>query len=213
MDYDAFFFDFDGVLADSVEVKTQAFAKLYEEFGSGVVDKVVDYHRNNSGVTRLEKFCYYQGELLGGELDDAELEELCQSFSRLVVDKVVAAPEIPGATELLEACRSNILCFVISATPDDELIEIVRRRGIHSFFVEILGSSETKTNNLKTLLKKYNLDPGRCLFFGDAESDYRAAQACKVNFLGILPGPDVPLLKLSPDVRWAKNFLDISSLL
>ena len=29
--YDAFVFDFDGVLADSVEVKTRAFAKLFDE--------------------------------------------------------------------------------------------------------------------------------------------------------------------------------------
>ncbi len=29
--YDVLFFDFDGVLADSVEVKTNAFAKMFEE--------------------------------------------------------------------------------------------------------------------------------------------------------------------------------------
>lgn len=42
--------------------------------------------------------------------------------------------------------------------------------------------------------------PGRCLFFGDVESDYRAAQACGVHFLGILPDQQAPLLKSAPEV-------------
>lgn len=42
--------------------------------------------------------------------------------------------------------------------------------------------------------------PGRCLCFSDAESDYRAAQACGVHFLGILPDQQAPLLQAAPEV-------------
>ncbi len=41
----AIFFDFDGVLADSVEIKTLAFAKLFEQYGKEVVNIVVEHHR------------------------------------------------------------------------------------------------------------------------------------------------------------------------
>ncbi len=37
-------FDFDGVLVESVDVKTRAYAYLFKEYGQDVVSKVVDYH-------------------------------------------------------------------------------------------------------------------------------------------------------------------------
>ena len=40
-------FDFDGVIADSVEVKTEAFASMYEPYGMDVVDKSVKNAINN----------------------------------------------------------------------------------------------------------------------------------------------------------------------
>jgi len=43
-EYKALFFDFDGVLADSVEVKTDAFSKLFEKFGPEIQAKVVEHH-------------------------------------------------------------------------------------------------------------------------------------------------------------------------
>lgn len=202
----AFFFDFDGVLADSVEVKTRAFAELFGPYGAEIVAKVVDHHRRHGGMTRVEKFRYYYREFLKKPLDDDAMKRLCSEFSRLVVDQVVASPEIPGAEAFLTKLHDHIRCFVISATPDDEIREIVRRRGLQNFFKEVLGSSASKSESVKTLLDKYKFNPARCIFFGDAESDYRAAKECGVEFMAILPEPDSPLLKIVPDVKWANNF-------
>ena len=202
----AFFFDFDGVLADSVEVKTRAFAVLFEPYGAEIVAKVVDHHRRHGGMTRVEKFCYYYREFLKDTLTDKMLSDLCFQFSQLVVDEVVKSPEIKGARAFLTEWHDRLPCFVISATPDDEIRKIVRRRGLEGFFKEVLGSSASKSENLKILLNKYALEPARCIFFGDAESDYRAAKNCGVEFIAILPGQDAPLLKIVPDVRWANNF-------
>jgi HAD superfamily hydrolase (TIGR01549 family) len=202
----AFFFDFDGVLANSVEVKTRAFAKLFEPYGVEIAAKVVDHHRRHGGMTRLEKFRHYYSEFLKKPLDDDVMERLCSEFSRLVVDQVVASPEIPGAEEFLAKWHDHTPCFVISATPDDEIRQIVRRRGLEGFFKEVLGSSASKTENLKRLLGKYALESAKCIFFGDAESDYRAAKECGVEFIGILPGTDAPLLKVAPEIRWHNDF-------
>ncbi|EJT2953629.1 HAD hydrolase-like protein, partial [Campylobacter coli] len=37
-------FDFDGVILDSVELKTQAFAELFKEFPKNKVQELVKYH-------------------------------------------------------------------------------------------------------------------------------------------------------------------------
>ena len=207
MHYQAFFFDFDGVLADSVEVKTRAFAKLFEPYGPEVVSKVVAHHRHHGGMTRVDKFRHYYHEYLGKSLRTEEMTDLCRRFSELVVDEVVAAPEIKGAEEFLQRWCRRLACFVISATPHEEIKEIVKRRGMEQYFKEVLGAPVDKRRNLEILLEKYNLNPSRCFFFGDAESDYLAAHICGVEFFGIVQGENAPLLRAQPQVNWTKNFI------
>lgn len=207
--YSAFFFDFDGVLADSVEVKTRAFAKLFESHGQEIQALVVDHHRKNGGMTRIDKFHHYYREFLGKPLGEDELKRLCGDFSRLVVDEVVASPEIPGAEDFLKQWYQKLPCFIVSATPDEEILKIISQRGLETYFREVLGSSKSKLENVGFLLEKYALNPVECLFFGDAESDYRAAMACHVNFMGIVTGPDAQLFHVAPEARWTRNFINL----
>jgi phosphoglycolate phosphatase-like HAD superfamily hydrolase len=207
--YEAFFFDFDGVLADSVEVKTRAFAKVFEPHGSEVVGKVIAHHRRYGGMTRVDKFRHYYSEYLNRNLNDDEMAGLCRRFSELVVDEVVAAREIRGARKFLQRWCERLTCFVVSATPEDEIKEIIQRRGIGGYFKEILGAPTSKKKNLETLLAEYDLNPSRCCFFGDAESDYLAARSCGVDFYGVVPGEDAPLIQAHPEVRWTNDFTDL----
>ena len=208
--YQAFFFDFDGVLADSVEIKTKAFAKLFEPYGKDIVRRVMTHHRAHGGVTRKDKFRYYYKEFLNSPLNEKEVERLCQKFSSLVVDTVVSSPEIPGAENFLKKWYERLPCFVISATPDEEIVTIVKQRGFKNYFQEILGSSRTKKKHMEIILKKYNLTPQKCIFFGDAETDYLAAMAHNVIFIGIVPGSHAPLLHVAPEIMWARNFIELN---
>ncbi|MHA1936584.1 MAG: HAD family hydrolase [Candidatus Thorarchaeota archaeon] len=210
MTYQAFFFDFDGVLADSVKVKTKAFATLFESYGPEIRAKVEDHHHQNGGMTRRDKFRHYYNEFLKEPLDDVEMERLCRAFSLLVVDEVIRSPEIPGAQDFLNKWHEEVPCFIVSATPDEEIRLIVKRRGLEKYFREVLGSSRSKEKNLEYVLSKYGFIPERCIFFGDAESDYRAAMASNVDFIGIVPGLDAPLLGVAPNIRWAENFIDLN---
>ena len=45
-------FDFDGVILESMDVKTEAFKKLYQPFGSSISNKVVENHLANWGISR-----------------------------------------------------------------------------------------------------------------------------------------------------------------
>ena len=49
------FFDFDGVLAESVQVKSQAYYDLYLPYGEETAGKVLQHHIDNGGVSRYEK--------------------------------------------------------------------------------------------------------------------------------------------------------------
>lgn len=180
---EAVFFDFDGVLADSVHVKTLAFRRIFECEGEEVAEKVVAHHLANGGMSRFEKFEYYYRNFLKRDLDEATKRELCERFSELVTDEVVKAPAVPGAMEFLDRHLNRLLMAVVSGTPTIELREICRKRKIDRYFTEIVGSPESKGTNLKRILKSHQLNPWRCVFVGDALSDYRGAMQNGVPFI------------------------------
>ena len=130
-------FDFDGVLVESVDVKTKAYARLFEEYGEGVVSRVVDYHLTNGGVSRFVKFRVIYSEILNKPLSEKKFQSLCDEFSNIVVDEVVAAPWVEGAREFLENNKNRYLFFIVSGTPQDELRSIVRRREMDHYFCEV----------------------------------------------------------------------------
>ena len=53
------FWDFDGVIKESVEVKTQAYFSLFEPFGFDVANKVRMHHIANGGMSRFDKLPSY----------------------------------------------------------------------------------------------------------------------------------------------------------
>ena len=56
---DSILFDFDGVIADTVEIKTRAFYSIYEEYGTAIAEKAVEHHILNGGMSRFEKVKFY----------------------------------------------------------------------------------------------------------------------------------------------------------
>jgi phosphoglycolate phosphatase-like HAD superfamily hydrolase len=172
---EAVIFDFDGVLVESVDVKTRAFAKLFEGYGPDVVRKVVDFHLSNGGMTRYDKFGYYYGEILQEPLSEAKLQELADQFSQLVVEQVIAAPYVAGAREFLDRYSGTLDLFVVSATPEEEIRHIVRSRDMQSYFKGVYGAPQTKLALTQRILEENGYWPSSVLFVGDATSDYEAA--------------------------------------
>ena len=204
---DAIIFDFDGVIVESVNVKTQAFGALYSDYGQEVVSKVENYHLRNAGVSRFDKFRYFQTEILGGPpLDDREVADLAEAFSGLVMDKVVAAPMVQGAQEFLACNLGRVPMFVVSGTPTFELGQIIERRNLGNYFVGFWGSPANKTANTAELLQKHGLSASRCVMIGDAIADYEGAVSNSVSFLGRVPESDENCF--ADDVITFVDFLD-----
>jgi HAD superfamily hydrolase (TIGR01509 family) len=182
----AVFFDFDGVILDSVAAKTDAFGELYAPYGPDVARAVVEYHLANGGVSRFEKFRHFHENLLGITMTDALMTELCDAFNALSLAKVMAAPFIPGARETLtELAVRGIPAFVASGTPQAELDQTVLTRLGEGVFAEVHGSPRTKVEIVRDVASRHGLTPSRCVFVGDAMTDCRAARECGVPFLGV----------------------------
>ncbi|MCL1981314.1 MAG: HAD hydrolase-like protein [Proteobacteria bacterium] len=186
--WQAVFFDFDGVIADSTQVKVRAFATLFASFRAEVQEAVVRYHLDNGGLPRQQKLRHCFTVLAGQSLSAAELEQAGRTFSDLVLEEVVAAPLIAGARTTLERLKQDkIPTFIVSGTPEDEMRLIVTRKALSPFFTEVHGSPRAKPTIIADILAHHTFSPDHCLFIGDAMADYRAACAHNLHFLGIVP--------------------------
>jgi HAD superfamily hydrolase (TIGR01549 family) len=207
----AIFFDFDGVIAESVNVKTEAFAQLFKEYGPETVEKVVDHHLAHGGVSRFEKIRHYHKEYLGNFIDEDELSEWCRRFSDLVLEKVISSPYVPGALELLEDCHKQYSCFIITGTPQEEIELIVSRRGLREYFVALHGSPRTKIEIVREVMLSHDLHPEDVIYLGDAMTDYNAAKEAKIRFIGRSPaGQPNPF---PPDVYVVSDLKNLHDLL
>ena len=188
-------FDFDGVLVESVDVKTRAYAYLFKEYGQDVVTKVVDYHMQNGGISRFVKFRNIYEKILKKPLSENKFASLSEQFSSIVVDAVVAAPWVEGAQEFLKKNKNRYLCFIVSGTPQEELELIVQRRRMDQYFCAVLGSPKDKVTLFREVFPQLNLTPKETVFVGDAETDWNAAKTMGLPFLWRRIPEDVTLLK------------------
>ena len=156
---------------------------MYLPYGKEIAEKVKKYHLANGGMPRFDKFEYYEKNILGKVLSDEKMKSLSAEFSSLVKKKVIAAPFVKGALEFLEKYSQDYKCFIVSATPMDEMKEIAKEKKIAHYFQEIFGSPQNKIEWGKYILDTYNIKANETLFIGDAMSDFNASKANEMHFL------------------------------
>lgn len=177
------FFDFDGVLAESVNVKTEAFRNLYLHMGEDIAEKVVEYHLAHGGVSRFDKIRHYHNEFLNLEIKDEEVTEWANRFSELALTGVVNAPEVAGAVAFLDAYHKQYRCWVITGTPTDEIRPILVQRGWDKYFEDAFGSPEKKVYWTEYIIEKEGLKREETVFVGDAPTDQDAAAKANLTFI------------------------------
>ncbi len=211
MKYKNIIFDFDGVLAESVSVKTQAFHDLYEQYGSDVVYKVVEHHKANGGMSRYEKFPYYHKKFLNIELSENDINQLSNDFSGLVMEGVINAEEVNGALLFLKKYYNQCKYWIVSATPENEIIKIAEKRGIGGLFVKIYGSPNKKPAIVKKILTDYNIPKNETVFLGDSMSDFEAADKNKIDFLLRSTSENASLFH-SENIRRFTDFIELDKI-
>lgn len=183
-------FDFDGVILESVAVKTEAFRRLFA-FSPEHVDAIVQFHLDNGGMSRYDKFRYIYGNFLKEDLSQSKFDELSQRFSEMVFDEVIKTPFVPGAPEFLEKYHTIKQLYIVSATPEEELRRIIEKRGLSNYFREVFGAPRKKSECIKAVLDVTGVRPDSVIFVGDAKNDLDAARVAGVQFVGRVKPGDV----------------------
>lgn len=189
MPLDVICFDCDGVLLDSVGIKTDAFASLFREHGPEAEAFMVNHHLAHGGVSRYEKFRHFFRQWLKREITEAEMADLDRRFSQACLSALLTTPMIPGAREFLETNSARpdggLPLYVASGAPHEELLHILEHMGLSKHFQAIHGSPPAKAALLARVVDQSGAAPGRVLMVGDSSTDLLAAQLVGTAFLGV----------------------------
>lgn len=181
----AIFFDFDGVIIDSVNIKTKGFEKLFAGFGEDIQSKVKAYHLEHGGISRFEKIKYFYHSFLDKQITSEEIESIANQFSQIVLTEIIDLPLVEGALDFFQKNSEIVDLYIISGTPEEELKIIADKKNISVFFKGIFGSPKTKTDIIQKIMFDKNYHREQVLFIGDAMTDYNAAINCGIPFLGV----------------------------
>jgi len=178
--YQQVVFDCDGVILDSNDVKSAAFAKSLEGEDQKLIDKFLFYHRENGGVSRFVKFEYFFKIIKSQKNYQNDLKNVLEKYSRLSYEGLLDCEEVKGIRNLLiKLSNHNIECFVVSGGEQNEVRKVLEKRNLSPYFKMIFGSPKTKQENLAII------QPNNSIYFGDAKGDYEAAIASGMDFIYI----------------------------
>lgn len=178
----AIFWDFDGVIKESVEIKNRAFYQLFLPFGDDVALRVCEHHVANGGMSRVDKIPLYL-QWAGQNGSASMINSFCVRFGEMVLQAVIESPWVRGVESLLRTNPFRQTFFVVSATPQGELEEILRKLELTQCFSRIYGAPVQKKEAIQLAMAGQAWEPSDCLMIGDALADLEAAVANAVPFL------------------------------
>ncbi len=186
-------FDFDGTLVDSNEIKRRAFFEIAAGFDSegDLVRNVLD--RQPSGDRHAIARSLATAIAERGGLPEAQsvhdlAKSLADAYTAHCERAVSACPPIAGAENALQRLvERGLPLFLITATPFEAVLPILRFRGLDRCFDGVYGGPASKLENLRQVSARIGARPRELVFIGDGEDDRRAAAAFGCAFIGVTP--------------------------
>ncbi len=184
MGYRYVIFDFDGVLAETNEIRFQGFTELFGDLPDDEMTRFMDFVRANGGLSRYGKIRHLYENILCRPASEDQVATLAGRYSEIVKQKVIEAVPVEGSLEFLAGHQGKFEFAVVSGSDQQELRQVCRARGIEKHFREILGSPKEKAENVAELLAGRGWEKQASVYVGDSQNDYQAAVEVGIDFIG-----------------------------
>ena len=215
--YDVFIFDCDGVILDSNKLKSEAFEHALTLEDKSDVEMLIQYHKDNGGISRYEKFDYFYTEICPSLHKELKVKQALESFAQKIIKKIellafnskvkIIAAKVTIAIDLKKSLLNKKI-FVNSGSDETELNDIFKARNLASHFEKIFGSPNNKIQNIERI-SYFNKISERAIFFGDSISDHNAAKEFGMEFVFISGYSEWK----HPDPSIKYQFLDFNEIL
>jgi phosphoglycolate phosphatase len=175
-----FLFDFDGVLADSLDLYAEAVARCLERIGTPIVKTREDY-------LALFEGNFYESMAARG----VDLAAFAQAAMEIMpgIDYDAMRP-FDGLIPVLYALQKDHLLAVISSNGSRTIHRMLERFGFDPYFKEILGSDFlfSKKEKIDHALAKYGIPLERTFYIGDTTGDIVEARAAGIRTVAVTWG-------------------------
>lgn len=202
--YDLIFWDFDGVVKDSLNAKSDAFKLLFQNESREVQSFVENHHLNNGGVSRYEKIPIYL-RYIGKEVNNEIINDYCDKFSSLVTKNVINSEWVPGVYNFLNKYHKGKIFCILTATPQNEIEYILKELNIYTYFKLIYGYPTKKEIAISDVLKTYGIQNSKSVMIGDSISDFNSAIYNNIDFVLRLHNTNEDMLS-SINSKYLTNF-------
>lgn len=181
----ALLFDFDGIIVRSAQIRIDGFRVIFAHESPELVDKLVEYHVANGGISRYAKIRWFYETLMGRPCSAETARCLADRFKRIMLGRMMDPMLlVPEALEFINEYHGRIPMHIVSGSDENELRAICAGLGIAHLFESIHGSPTPKTELVQELMGEHGYDPAQTLFIGDAIYDHEAAKSNGLVFCG-----------------------------
>ncbi|MBY5949932.1 HAD hydrolase-like protein [Algoriphagus marincola] len=179
------FWDFDGVILDSMNVRDWGFREIFKDFRKSQIEEIIQYHRINGGLSRYVKIRYFYEKILGQAITEEKVLEYANKFSELMKMELIKKENlIQDTISFIEVNYHNYNFHIVSGSDQNELRYLCSELGLSKYFVSIHGSPTPKFNLVETLMRSYKYEERESILIGDSLNDFEAAKMNKISFYG-----------------------------
>jgi phosphoglycolate phosphatase-like HAD superfamily hydrolase len=175
--------DFDGTLVESNNIKDRAFETIFCEWPEHT-ETMMRWHLTHDSIERGEKFRYFVEEVLALPGQNDLIEKLSSRFRELTKEAIIECPYVKGAHEFLEYFSNRITVYLVSATPQLDLEQIIEARGLNEYFKRVCGAPIKKVETLQGIMITEKVSVNGILFIGDSPEDQQSAIDSGISFIG-----------------------------
>lgn len=183
-DFQALFWDFDGVILNSNAVRDLGFEKVLADYPEQEVKELLNFHTKNGGLSRYVKFRYFFEEIRKEIVSDDKIQQYANRFSEimksLLTDKSLLIQE---TVVFIEKNHQKVPMIIVSGSDQTELRFLCEKLEISHYFKRIHGSPKPKMDWVREILEEEELEAEKCLLIGDSFNDYDAAKSNKIPFM------------------------------
>jgi HAD superfamily hydrolase (TIGR01549 family) len=177
--------DFDGVILDSMPVREYGFRKIFEKFDNNLVDKLLEYHNKNGGLSRYVKIRFFYEKLLSQDISSDEVNKIANDFSSIMRQQLTSKKYLIEKT--IEFIKNNYKKYnfhIVSGSDQNELRFLCKELSIDKYFISIYGSPIRKNYLVKNLLIEEKYQQNEIVLIGDSINDYEASKENNIDFYG-----------------------------
>jgi phosphoglycolate phosphatase len=175
-----FLFDFDGVLADSLDIYADVVARCLDRIGMPIVKSKEDYLALFDGN-------FYESMAARGVDLAAYSKVAMELIPRIDTD---AMKPFPGLIPVLAALQKDHLLAVISSNGHRTIQTMLVRFGFAPYFRDIFGADFrfSKKEKIAYAMEKYGIPPEMTFYIGDTAGDILEARDAGVKSIAVTWG-------------------------